>query len=1081
MAKWKNALLISTIVAPIAFGASPLGDVLAAPKADRPSKTSVVLHKQLTSDNGNSEVSYWGNGKDSATAAPNNPFTGDDTWKPAGPNFEFTAFQIPTKVQTAAEVVDPDTGAVTPAKYEKVISFDKDDATEEPKISDEAIAPGKLQLNGQDMKWSDLIKATEQPMEGDDDAHEASNTNKDYVIQWSLGVASEAAQDAFTKWVTNATPADKQGIILDDIVDETDASGKAVFNGSGDTGTQDALSNGNWIILETDKPKTAGVTTIQQGMVLSLPMMDAYSIKSEGVDSDNYWFGQPKAGATYTDNVLNLYPKDFSETATMTVKKVDSTSGAELAGFNYTVFVASKANQEAIQTALTTAVKGGATVAATLADMLANKKIVSIESTKSTGSNGQTPDFDLDPTNDLDSNTDQTYFIVESGVPAVTDPENTHYLLDATIQPMVFTEGGADTLTVANPNIKFNGAVWDVNNFKPDIDKSITIGDATEAGSSATFGQKEGDSDGKDGGDSTYGVDRGQEFLWNIQTDLSTDASDYDRGYEIVDTLPYQTNWMSASVDVAGIAGLFALTHNVPGDVTGGLTGHGITYGNGTETVDVLNPGTGADQYVLPSGWTYNAGLTLTADYDALASDANVKAAVDAILPAASQSDNGLRDWLNEHIAISGVSSTYSFDSQKRVATPVQNDVTGATNKGAGQLKISLDDKARELFSAMAAAQTTASKRTIDLELTAKANSAAQATDTIKNKSDFNVENQFDSTTDKDTVNTFDAGWEIVKTDADDEPLAGAGFDLAVEIPSDPVKRAALLNNFYTGKGSTDFIYNAPDTEAGQEARTKWENMFLAAAKSKQFSADEEANQNLNIFEEDGDGNFKLKDDTELRTLAWEGTYEAGKPAESSASQYLRVRLISMMTSADYQPTGQGVLYFMHKDAETGASMPSMDMSSADPEVMGDVIWTPVAAWATNHLTDDAGYLQYCGLAAGNYALIETKAPTGYALMDTEPFTLGGTDFEHAEKFTLGKPGTTLTSGSAKPDQNGEGPASGTIDGKADIDDDVQIIDQQKSIFPLVGGLGTLFAVIAGLLAMGLALLKRKEDMKNEA
>lgn len=101
--------------------------------------------------------------------------------------------------------------------------------------------------------------------------------------------------------------------------------------------------------------------------------------------------------------------------------------------------------------------------------------------------------------------------------------------------------------------------------------------------------------------------------------------------------------------------------------------------------------------------------------------------------------------------------------------------------------------------------------------------------------------------------------------------------------------------------------------------------------------------------------------------------------------------------------------------------------------------------------------------------------------MDTEPFTLGGTNFKHAEKFELGKPGTTLASGSAKPGKDGSGPASGTIDGKADINDDVQIIDQQKSIFPLVGGLGTLFAVIAGLLAMGLALLKRKKDMKNEA
>ncbi|WP_274598445.1 hypothetical protein [Weissella confusa] len=40
MAKWKNALLISTIVAPIAFGASPLGDALAQA---RPGSKNVTL------------------------------------------------------------------------------------------------------------------------------------------------------------------------------------------------------------------------------------------------------------------------------------------------------------------------------------------------------------------------------------------------------------------------------------------------------------------------------------------------------------------------------------------------------------------------------------------------------------------------------------------------------------------------------------------------------------------------------------------------------------------------------------------------------------------------------------------------------------------------------------------------------------------------------------------------------------------------------------------------------------------------------------------------------------------------------
>ncbi|MBC6498101.1 hypothetical protein H7R52_00715 [Weissella confusa] len=62
----------------------------------------------------------------------------------------------------------------------------------------------------------------------------------------------------------------------------------------------------------------------------------------------------------------------------------------------------------------------------------------------------------------------------------------------------------------------------------------------------------------------------------------------------------------------------------------------------------------------------------------------------------------------------------------------------------------------------------------------------------------FDVANDYDSETDKDNVKTFDAGWEIVKTTADGEtPLAGAGFDLAVQI-DDGDKQDALLNNLYT-------------------------------------------------------------------------------------------------------------------------------------------------------------------------------------------------------------------------------------------------------------------------------------------
>lgn len=111
--------------------------------------------------------------------------------------------------------------------------------------------------------------------------------------------------------------------------------------------------------------------------------------------------------------------------------------------------------------------------------------------------------------------------------------------------------------------------------------------------------------------------------------------------------------------------------------------------------------------------------------------------------------------------------------------------------------------------------------------------------------------------------------------------------------------------------------------------------------------------------------------------------------------------------------------------------------------------------------------------------MIEREAPSGYQL-GGETVYLGqdtgvtGTKFDHAVLFGLG----SADDADVKNPYNNKN--SGVIDGKP-TSDDIQFVNYQKSIFPLVGGLGTLFAVIAGLLAMGLALLKRKKDMKNEA
>ncbi|MFH7281252.1 prealbumin-like fold domain-containing protein [Weissella confusa] len=1003
MAKWKNALLISTIVAPIAFGASPLGDALAAPKDSRPDTTPVVLHKQITSDSNNSGKQYWGNGH---VNGDGNPFTETAGWKNAGAGYTFTAYPLPTKLDDGS----------------KLITFDKNSKAQSiPVISDEEI--DGLTVSGGALKWSDVIQVVAQPV----DAYDSSNKdNPDYVIQYSL-VINAQYQEAFATWA-------EDNLKTGSISDATNGSGAADFN----------LDNGNWVILETGVPSTAGVTQEQQGMVVSLPMMDAYSIAnaSDKSTTPNYWFsaaGQ-KDSVSWGENALNLYPKNFADTSDVSVLKTDSKSGEKLSGFGYTVFVASAANAAAIQEQITADVKDGKTVQESLK---ANASVESVKAEVKTV-DGQTPKIQLDPTTDLTVGTDDSYFIVESSVPTAA-ANDTQYLLDATIQRMIFDEKSSnDKLSAGNETIAFHDAVWDVNNYKPGIDKSITIGEGAD---SETFGDK----NQKNGGDDEYGIDRGEDFVWNIVSDLSVDASDYNKKYQIDDTIPYQTNWTKAAVTVAGISDLFNLEHIMPTETNGGLTGHGISYGNNSEPATALD----TNYTGIPAGTLNSAYLELTVPDGTINKLTGVSEAVTKVLEDNGvDSDATLQDFLNKNIAVDGVSSQYHFTEKNRLAVKDED----------GRLTINVNDKANQLFSALAAA-TDKDSRVMDIALTAHANSAAQAAATITNEVDFDVENNYAVSTDKDTVNTFDAGWEIVKTDSSGQPLAGAGFDLAVAIPgsSDAVKTAALLNNFYDGlkPNSTEHIY---DSTASSEAQTKWKKMFLDAAKSEQFEYSDADNKNLTIFDDKGE----LKSDDEIIALAYSDDAAATTKEEKRVSPSLRTRLISMMTATDYQSSGQGVLYFMHTDAETGASMPEMDMS--DNAVMGDVIWTPVRAWATTHKTGSDGYIQYCGLAAGDYALIEKYAPEGYALIDNK-VELGNEKYDHAESFTLGVPGTTNPDGTS---------ASGTIDGKP-TDDDIHIKNYQKSMFPLVGGIGTLFAVIAGLLAMGLALLKRKKDMKNEA
>ncbi|OJF03011.1 hypothetical protein BKY29_08695 [Weissella confusa] len=778
---------------------------------------------------------------------------------------------------------------------------------------------------------------------------------------------------------------------------------------------------------------------------------------------------------------MNLYAKDYSVTGDLIVNKIDSNTNTEVAGAYFGLFHVTEDESEAFDDAvadLVATAKGeSGKQYATEAD--AEEAFAKLEAAaKSTA-----PAVDPYEYTEMSDGTKsykftglvpgETYKLIELATPTED------YIQDFDVKSIAIdpvSAGTGNTDATEDGTASYTGGKVDVTNFENNVDKQIRIADETSGvGPYATAP-----------GDKIQGIDRGQDFEWIIKGDLPKVGVEKLATYTINDTIPYQTNWLTGTISVDGVNGdLFNMTHLREGkqlDVTVGDTGSGLAYDNWGGDDDFAADNTLTRDNVSLTGNAKNIAAALT--------DKQVAEIFGTGVTKATLTDTIVNNWIKTNLQIKGISSTYSWTDDKRTTTE--------NSRTPGQMTIDFNTPdSRLLLQYLASASTDADPQ-IDVTLNARANSAAQA-DAIKNHVELVVNGDVDYSTKTDDVETFDAGWELVKKNGSGEPLAGAKFDLAVNIPGGDgdkavAKRKALLDNFYDGKASNGdgtVVYGADDatkqkpiTVDGKQTTVQalWEQMYYAAATSEQFLADDTLNTTV-IWNDDDTYPTKDEKKAAIIATAYTGDYdpETDPVSDANSSTNLRDRLVSMMDAGDYQSPaegGSGTLYFMHKDAVSGAAEPEMDMG-ATGVVMGDVIGTPVAAWATTHVTAADGYLQYCGLAAGDYALIEREAPSGYQL-GGETVYLGqdtgvtGTKFDHAVLFGLG----SADDADVKNPYNNKN--SGVIDGKP-TSDDVQFVNYQKSIFPLVGGLGTLFAVIAGLLAMGLALLKRKKDMKNEA
>lgn len=232
MAKWKNIALISTIVAPIAFG---VGDAFA--QANRPTNdsdgTTVILHKRETQGaeiaDKDSETLYWGDGNKDESG-------GFTSWKWES-GVTFTAYSLGN-----------------------IVSIDSNG---KPKIA-EVDVPG---TNGK-YQWNDILEAVDATSAKFQGKYSASSNQ--YAIEFVEQRDFDAIdlQEALTDAKVSSVP----------------------FKATDDNGeTKNDLKNGDWIILEDIKDGTQpsdSIETFATPMVLSLPMLNAKSA--------NDWFGTDK-------------------------------------------------------------------------------------------------------------------------------------------------------------------------------------------------------------------------------------------------------------------------------------------------------------------------------------------------------------------------------------------------------------------------------------------------------------------------------------------------------------------------------------------------------------------------------------------------------------------------------------------------------------------------------------------------------------------------------------------------------------------------------------------------------------------
>ncbi|MDR3191228.1 MAG: prealbumin-like fold domain-containing protein [Lactobacillaceae bacterium] len=944
MRKAKILALVGTLVAPLVLAVA--NPVLASSKNNEPTKTDVIVHSimDMSAAGDLNRNQYYSDGtKDgfwnAVEWAKENGLSNSD-WQYRA-NDQFVAWRLPDNLVKYGKVVD--------GKQNRSIINDQFF-----KLADDKAVHGKTIW-----KYSDIF-GIEEVTENFGDSPTFNNSglmpksdSKQFTIYSKIDYSGTyTSEEILSLRVAISSALDKYWSNKDASVNwnrdslPTDAQGETIFKD---------LENGLWVISQQLKASAAELqTAMSVPMIIDLPSMNAGA-----QNASEYWFDN-------ADNPMHLYAKQYDPTE-VAVKKTDAETGEVIKGAKFLLFQPNALN--AIEKYLHTIQKEIKQDPSDAANIIATylqkdpefadydlDDLIEMFAVATTDKNGtamfkQVAGEDTDSVKHnldwlhvaINGEEESEYYVAELFVPAghILDQDYDKQAIgyddqgdtnDTEIHKVVIKESSEGNSTI----IGF-GKVHFANYDPLAVDKAVTV-------NGKTFGLN-----AKNTGDDSEGVARGQIFQWVINADLNRNIDQYSK-YKLLDTMPFQTNWLDGTValtytDKNGATKsvpLYTLTNNVYPKNAQGIVESEVNTGAGVGYTSVA-----AGSQVGSDKIAYNASTAPT-----------VTAASD--MPAAG-------------LDVYGRTSEYHFDANNRTV-----DTSKAVKDGKAVLDF--NDAARKALNAKIEALLDEGAKDgswkINWTMDAIANTAAQSEELVNNVT-LDYVSELDKGNKSDKTHTFTAGWEIIKTDGNPEiqnniltnGLAGAGFDLGYKVTKDNLE--TVVGALYTAATYAGY----KDTATAADVDT-------------------------------------LRADVNAGKVRW--------------------------------------VYFMHTDPATEAPMTHMH-SMAD-SAMGNVLWTLDEGNATTHFSGADGYIQYCGLAAGDYQLIEKVAPTGYKLMtEAYNFTLTKTD-------------------------------KGIIDGKATADDILvanykgdkpKVTPIKSGVLPITG-----FVSLFGLMLAGIALLMTTQGKK---